>query len=92
MGELCKKKLLTVRSSADTRRVEAAIEDYGLTSALLYNLSQHGFAPDLMRFGMNVVMDAINFAAAVIDDDKTEKAEGYTVKDMGAAPVAYKEA
>ena len=45
-----------------------------------------------MRFGMNVVMDAINFAAAVIDDDKTEKAEGYTVKDMGAAPVAYKEA
>lgn len=90
MGDLCKKKLAAVKiGKGNQARVEKAIEKYGYTSALLYNLSQHGFAPDIMKFGMNVVMDAINFGAAVMNADNDDESG---VIDLAAGPVGLEEA
>ncbi len=52
-------------------------------------MSQHGFAPNVMRFGMNVVMDAINFGSAVMSDDKNN---GHQVADLSTTPVGFEEA
>lgn len=35
---------------------------YGTTSFLLYTLAELGFSIDIMQYGMNVVMDTVNFA------------------------------
>lgn len=60
---------------------------------MLYNLSQHGFAPDIMKFGMNVVMDAINFAAAVMsDENKGSNTPAGRVINLATAPVGFAEA
>lgn len=60
---------------------------------MLYNLSQRGFAPDIMKFGMNVVMDAINFAAAVMsDENKGTSAPSGKVINLATAAVESTEA
>lgn len=44
-----------------------AVEEYGITSCLLYTLAQMGFKIDILNYGMNVVLDTISFCAAVSD-------------------------
>ncbi len=36
-----------------------------MTSYLLYTLARLGFKVDIMRYGMNVIMDTVNFAVEI---------------------------
>lgn len=40
-----------------------------MTSCLLYTLAQLGFNIPILDFGINVIMDTINFAGALMDKE-----------------------
>lgn len=56
---------------------------YGMTSHLLYTLAQLGFKVDILKYGMNVVMDVVNLSVELCDKGAGEDEELYDL----AAPM-----
>lgn len=53
---------------------------------MLYSLAQLGFRIDLLKYGMNVIMDVINLAIALHEDERTGDPSGDYI-DLSEEPV-----
>lgn len=59
------------------------LSKYGTTSYLLYTLAQLGFPIDIMRYGINVIMDVINLSVE-LSAKKSEDEEVIDLSDCEA--------
>ena len=53
---------------------------------MLYSLAQLGFRIDLLKYGMNVIMDVINLAIALHEDERAGDPFGDYI-DLSEEPV-----